>query len=143
MNSVKPKSVLIVFAICCSVLIFSCRKKDRRYEGVYIGTERYIFADSGATEPSIDSTYDQEYEVTYDNAFLPRNKRYNFSFSSDGIEHFWSISKNQIEDGLYQNMYDGGSVKFFDDSIQINFSNFSDYMDVWDIETWEFRGKRN
>lgn len=143
MSTIKLKSVLFVFVICFSVFIFSCRKKDRRYEGTYTGTERYMYLDSGATEPSIDSTYYQEYEVTYDNAFLPRKKMYNFSFSSEGVEHFWSISKNQIEDGLYQNMYTGGSVKFFDDSIHICYSNFSDHIVNWDLETWDFKGKRN
>ena len=50
-------------------MLISCRKKDEKYKGYYIGTERYTYLDSGATEFSIDTTYTQEIDVTYSKKF--------------------------------------------------------------------------
>src|SRR5688500_10769432 len=77
MNYSKPNPCILAFTLICSFTVFSCRKKDERYEGHYIGTERYTERDSAATTYSLDITYHQEYEVTYDKKMYTFLKLFN------------------------------------------------------------------
>ncbi len=115
----------------------SCRKKDKRYEGYYVGTEKYTLIDSGETIPNIDTTYVQEIEVTYSQKLYTFIKQFNSSNDPS------SVSKKEIVDHEYVNMYNGATLKFSGDSMYLNTSNFSDYIENWDVENWEFKGKRN
>jgi hypothetical protein len=132
----------LAVGLICSIALFSCRKKDERYEGSYIGTERHTYLDSGATSYSIDTTYYQEVEVTYDNAVFPRRKCYTFTKLVD-YQYVCTISKKSIVDHEYTDGYAGAYLKFSGDSLYIYSSNFSDQFDNWDTQTWEFKGKRN
>lgn len=66
MKKTNPTSIFIIFSLIFSITLFSCRKKDERYEGEYVGIERYTFTDSGATTPTIDSTYLQQIDIAYE-----------------------------------------------------------------------------
>ena len=123
--------------------LISCRKKDEKYEGNYIGIERYTYLDSGATSYTIDSTYNQEVDVTYDKLPHSSKKAYTILrvFNNPGNVIFQQQGKS-IVDHEYSSA--GGYLKFSGDSMYLNVSNLSDATDSWDhIEEWSFSGKRN
>jgi hypothetical protein len=132
----------LVLAIICSITLFSCRKKDNRYEGNYIGTERHTYLDSGTTVYSLDTTYAQEVQVTYSNALNSKNKYYSFSKIS-GTQDQFTVTKKSIVDDEYLEWNSNGYIKFSGDSMYIYSSGFDDQAENWDTETWEFKGKRN
>lgn len=140
---IYSKSVLFLFSLTLAIAFCSCRKKDRRYEGTYRGIEHYTYQDSGATVYSVDTTYFQEVIVTYENAFLPRRKRYKFLKTENNPYGEFTLGKNEFEDGAFVSMYTGATMTFIGDSLYIYTTNFSDYIENWDTEIWEFRGKRN
>lgn len=121
----------------------SCRKKDERYEGRYVGTERYTYQDSGATTYSVDTTYLQEVEITYSKITNSNKKAYTFlRVFNNSSQQISQLTRKSIVDHEHLGP-DGGYVKFSGDSMYMGFSNWSDYNEVWDIEAWEFKGKRN
>ncbi len=131
-NTTQYKFFLSVCLIC-SIAIFSCRKKDERYEGRYVGTERHTVSDSGTTTFSLDTTYSQEVEVTYD------KNMYTFLYlpSNSGTD-IYTLEEELIVDGNYE-----GILKFSGDSMYLTMSNGSDYLEVSDRKIWAFKGKRN
>lgn len=143
MKHSKQKNYFLGVSLVCLALLLSCRKKDERYEGYYVGEERYCYFDSGATTPSIDSTYLQEIDITYEKALRPRNRIYTFLRVYDNPSHqIAEQSQQSFENHEYLSPL-GGYVRFSGDSLYMAFSNWSDAEEVWDIKTWEFKGKRN
>lgn len=133
---------VFVLSLICSIAMLSCRKKDNRYEGNYLGTERYTVIDSGTTTYSTDTTYMQEWEVTYSKKF------YTFSslITAQGANVF-SVEKKLLDDHVYTSSesecIDGcgyGYVKFVGDSVYINSSFFT--LEGKEKEL-DFKGKRN
>lgn len=142
MKASKRKYYLLAFGLIFTLTFFSCRKKDERYEGYYSGTERYTYLDSGATVNSIDSTYLQEVEITYDKVTGSNKKAYTVIriFNNPGTQIFQFTRKSFVE---HEYISESGSLKFSGDSMYMTMSNASDYNQIWDIELWEFKGKRN
>ncbi len=115
---------------------FACRKKDQRYEGNYVGMERYTVVDSGETSYSIDTTYAQEFQFTYS------DKRYNIlKIANNPGNEIFTLDQKSIVDGI--NISGGSYLKFSGDSLYLSYSNYSDYQPSPDIEMWDFKGKRN
>ena len=136
------KHILLFFGICLFVL-GACRKKDQRYEGYYVGEEHYTFMDSGATTPSVDCTYVQEIDITYDNAMKARKRLYTFTRKvASSYSEVSQISHESFENNEYLSPL-GGYIRFSGDSMYMAFSNWTDAEEVWDIAVWEFKGKRN
>lgn len=103
--------------------MISCRKKDSKYEGYYLGTERCIYLDSGATEFSIYTTYIQEIDVTYS------KKRYTFiKLNTPNIVS--TISKKDIVNHEFQQWNSNGHLRFSGDSLYI----YADNLENWDLE---------
>jgi hypothetical protein len=142
MSHLKTNHYFLVLGLICLSALFSCRKKDNRHEGNYIGTERHTYLDSGATSYSLDTSYAQEIQVTYSNAVLPRRKHYDFTHTA-GNHPPSSVSKKSIVDGVYVPWNSSTYMEFSGDSMYLYYTNFNDQFENWDTETWEFRGKRN
>ena len=136
---------LLIFGFIGLISMFSCRKKDERYEGYYVGTERITELDSGATTYSLDTTYAQEIDVTYS------KKMYTFIKQLNGPNDVYAVTKKSIVDGRYDGFgeiwYDtsgneygsAGYLEFSGDSLHsVSWSSFNG-----DEKTVEFRGKRN
>lgn len=133
---------ILVFGFIALLSFFSCRKKDKRYEGTYVGVERYTFRDSGETVNSIDSTYYQEIIITYDGALLPKKMHYDCYKLTDPLSP-WTMTQKSIVDGEYQTWNSPNIFKFSGDSLYMYATNFSDQVENWDFASWEFKGKRN
>ena len=135
MKNSKPIQLLYLIGLISLITLFSCRKKDERYEGIYVGTERQTNLDSGATVYSLDSTYIQEIEVTYHKkifTFLISN--YNDVYGTN----VFTVDKNSIVDHEYQ---DGGAfLKFSGDSMYLNIGSLDTN---WNQKNLNFKGKRN
>lgn len=138
----KNQKIIFVIAALFILLVVSCRKKDERYEGTYTGVERRTYLDSGETVFSIDTTYIQEFIVTYDNALRPRNKMYNFD-ETYGAQGYYTVAKKDFDDGVYLPWNAPGYLKFVGDSMYLVRTNFNDAVENWDTEVWEFKGRRN
>lgn len=127
------------FFLVSSIIIiisFACRKKDQRYEGNYVGIERYTLVDSGETAYSIDTTYAQEFQFTYS------DKRYEIlKIANNPGNEIFTLDQKSIVDGI--NISGGSYLKFSGDSLYLSYSNFSDYQPSPDSEMWDFKGKRN
>ena len=125
----------LVLSLICLIMLSSCRKKDERYEGHYVGEERQTNLDSGATAYSLDSTYQQEIDVTYHKkifTFLITN--YNPVYGNNAF----TVEKNSIVDHEYQ---DGGAfLKFSGDSMYLNIGSLDTN---WNQKNLNFKGKRN
>lgn len=146
MQQVKKYQSLFAIGLICIIVLFSCRKKDEKYEGTYIGTERYTEMDSGTSVNSLDTTYLQEIQVSYD------KKIYTFLKLFDNPSNLiFTVDKKSIENHEYypfgEIYYDGqgnevgsaGYMKFSGDSMYLNsWSSFNG-----DVENLEFKGKRN
>ena len=133
----KHLKLLFYFSLFSVILtITSCRKKDERYEGYYIGTERYTYTDSGATVPSIDTTYEQALDLTYEKHMYTGLMQFN------GPHNQFAFSCKSIEDHMHQPWNSPGYIKFVGDSIYMTYSNWTDAYEVYDSETWYFAGKR-
>ena len=130
-------NLFLTVSLMILVTFSSCRKKDSRYEGHYVGTERNTYQDSGATELSVDTTYVQEIEVTYD------KKIYTFLKQLNPPNQVFSVSKKEFEDHKYRGWNSNGYLKFSGDSMYLYSDSFTDVYDNWDTETWYFTGKRN
>jgi len=146
MNYSKHNQYFLALSLICLIALFSCRKKDERYEGTYVGTERYTELDSGATVYSLDSTYHQEIEVTYDKKAYTFLRIFNNPYSQIFQHHKTSYVNNEY--GPIGELYldsdgnevgGGGHLKFSGDSMY--YSNWSSFNG--DEETLEFKGKRN
>ena len=125
--------------VCFSIYIFlliSCRKKNERYEGYYVGTEQYTYLDSGETVFSTDTIYIQEYSVTYS------KKMYTFQKMLNQAGETFMISKNEFDNHEYHQWNSPNYIRFSGDSIYIYTTNFSDYIENWDTEVWDFKGKQ-
>ncbi|MBI3133824.1 MAG: hypothetical protein HYZ14_04030 [Bacteroidetes bacterium] len=143
MRHSKQNNYFFALGLICLISLFSCRKKDERYEGYYVGEERYAYIDSGATTPSIDSTYVQEIDITYEKAISSKKKIYTFlRVFNNPYSQISQLSQKSFENHEYLSPL-GGYVRFSGDSMYMAFSNWTDAEEVWDIETWEFKGKRN
>ena len=146
MKHSKRTPLFLTLSLIGLLAMFSCRKKDERYEGNYVGTERYTERDSGETIYSLDSTYHQEFEVTYD------KKVYTFLklFNSEDFQIFTAGKKSIIDHeyrGFGEIYYNtegneiggAGSMKFVGDSMYVySWSTFNG-----NEEVLEFKGKRN
>jgi major membrane immunogen (membrane-anchored lipoprotein) len=66
--SLIQMSRIAIFLMSLSLLVFSCRKKDQKFEGSYTGTERYTYTPFGDTAV-IDTSFTQTVELTYDNGW--------------------------------------------------------------------------
>jgi len=144
MKSLKHSCNFFVLSLFCSIILFSCRKKDERYEGYYVGTETNTKLDSGATTVAFDTTYSQHYDVTYAKKVYSFVKGINPSNEIFTQESSSIINHEVKEQGeLYydsQGNYVGGygSLRFSGDSLFINHTSY------WngDSESWNFKGKR-
>lgn len=145
--SIKRKNYLPVSVLIFSLVFFSCRKKDERYEGYYTGNERFAEKDSGETVYAVDSTYHQEIDVTYSNKIYQFEKM----VPQPDYSSVFTIGKESIIDHTYTSFgeiyYDSegneigsaGNLKFVGDSLYINsWSSFNG-----DEQILEFKGKRN
>jgi len=145
MNKITYKRLIVVFSLTCLIALFSCRKKDERYEGNYSGLERYTVLDSGATELSTDSTYNQELTVTYKKKFynfarLESTKNsYTFTIDKDlFINHKHSLPNDIYTDENGNTVGGNIEVEFAGDSV---FMSTTEYLNG-ELSTWIFRGKR-
>ncbi len=145
MKKVKYTQFLFVFSLICLISLFSCRKKDERYEGNYVGTEQHTMLDSGATEYTLDTTYVQEVDITYSKKIYTFIKKFNNPGNVGFQQDKGSIVDHEHE-GVGDLYYDSqgnlvggfGSFKFSGDSLYISSTSY------WngDSELWEFKGKR-
>ena len=126
----------LALSLICLIVLSSCRKNDEKYEGNYTGIERHPYLDSGATELSIDTTYNQEVDVTYS------KKHYTFT-KRNAPNNISTIGKKDIVNHQYLPWNSPGHLRFSGDSLYIYSTNFSDNIENWDLEVWEFKGKRN
>ncbi len=133
---------LFALSLICLIALFSCRKKDNRYEGNYVGTERYTVIDSGTTNYSTDTTYYQEWDITYAKKF------YTFSSLITGNgNNVFSTEKKLLDDHVYSSSESEciddcgyGYIKFVGDSVYINTSFFTETGDEKELD---FKGKGN
>ena len=132
----KHIQYFLAMSLICLITLFSCRKKDEKYEGYYVGTERHTYLDSGKIELSIDTTYTQEIEVTY-------NKNFYKFIKPNAPNNVSMISKKDIVNHEYLYWNSPSYIRFSGDSLYIYSHNFSDNIENWDSEVWEFKGKRN
>jgi hypothetical protein len=65
MNHWSSSKYLFILSAIRIFSIQSCRKKDEKYEGTYVGTERHSIHDSTGTVYSLDTTYTQEFYIDY------------------------------------------------------------------------------
>jgi len=135
-NKHKLSVQIVLSALMLCVALISCRKKNERYEGLYIGTERYTYLDSGATEPSIDTSYIQHIEITYADKFYTLKRLFN----SNG--EIFSVHKKDFDNHKHQPWNSNAYLEFSMDSMFLSTSSGSDYIEEWDLETWYFKGMR-
>ena len=143
-HSQLNKYSFIIIGICFLVMV-SCRKKDEKYEGIYIGTERHSIHDSSGTTYSLDTTYYQEFHVDYS------KKYYSITKLIDPNEWLTRVHKNDIVDHEYYpfgeiwedtagNIYSSSAyLKFVGDSIYYISSSSTN----WEFNNYEFGGIRN
>lgn len=135
---------LIGIGICIFMTV-SCRKKDQKYEGIYIGTEHHTKHDSSGTNYSLDTSYYQEFHIEYS------KKYYHISKLDDPNGGLTSVHRDNIENHEYYpfgeiwedtagNIYGGSAyLKFVGDSMYF----YSSSSVNWDYDNYAFGGKRN
>lgn len=142
MNHLKIFCLVIVI-----IYLTSCRKKDEKYEGIYIGTEQYQEHDSSGTMYSVDSSYHQEFYIQYSRL----KKYYTITRLRENIPSTTIIHKNDIVDHQHypfgeiwsdtegNEYFNSAHLRFVGDSLY-----FSAIGSVnWEYTVYNFRGKRN
>ena len=90
------KFQIAAFAVLFSLLMISCRKKDQRHEGIYMGMERIVHSDSNGVY--FDSSYQQIVTVEY-------------SWGKYTIQRILNNPDNHVYIDAHRSFYDG----FYDD----------------------------
>jgi len=145
MKTFNHNKVILILGFSVLIFLASCRKKDEKYEGTYVGMERYTILDSGETAYTLDTSYQQVIEFTYS------KKVYTFlRVHNNPTQAGFSIHKKNIEDHKYQPFSDiyttlegntvgsGGGITFANDSMY--YGSWSSWNH--DETLYEFRGKR-
>lgn len=136
---------LLLIAVV-SILLFSCRKKEEKYEGIYYGTERQSIHDSAAINYALDTTYYQEFHVTYAKKYYTIVKSFNDPnngmlrvYKNDIIDHEYYPFGEIYEDSDGNTLGYGSYLKLSGDSLYFNSSSSFN----WEFTNFEFAGKRN
>lgn len=141
----RRSNFLLLLAVVCAIPFLGCQKKNRIYEGKYIGTERHAFIESSGLY-SIDTTYHQEFDVTFYKKhyiFLKLfNNPYNSEFAIDS-RNFDDGEDFPYSEGLYDSLgnYSASHVhlKFSNDSMSYIQWTYSNY----EMDSLVFQGKKN
>ena len=133
---------LLIFCFSFSITMLSCRKKEEKYEG----TETQTKVDSTGEIYYIDTTYLQEFTITYSKKAYTYTKVYK---NDEGSVN--SVHKNEIIDNEHYPFGEvytdaqgntigvGGHLKFSGDSMYFTSSHSVNY----EVETYAFSGKKN
>ncbi|MCB9223415.1 MAG: hypothetical protein R2780_15125 [Crocinitomicaceae bacterium] len=138
-----------IFFVVFVIGLQSCRKKDEKYDGTYIGTERIVRADSGGTY--FDSSYNQTVTVEYQSGKYTITRFFNNPDGNTYIDTRKSIKTGEgavgfgdCTDDAQGNYSCSSSWRYFiePDSLVISSGGSSGDTAVFNSESIIFRGKK-
>ncbi|NOQ72696.1 MAG: hypothetical protein GQ574_11870 [Crocinitomix sp.] len=142
MTHSKQHHFFIALGFIFLITLFSCRKKEERYEGNYVGTETHTIVDSSASV--LDTAYYQEIDISYS------KKIYTFAKMFNHGGEIFVVDKRSIVDHVFLpfgelytdqqgNEVGGvGYLRFTGDKIYLTSTSY------WNSKTttFEFNGER-